>query len=167
MDATGRTGPRPDEIVVGVDGSPTSRTALTWALAEAARSRRWVRAVRVWDPTALFAPPAPVVEMRSTVRHEEQLALEADLAAVLPRAGIRVEGELREEPVVDGLVAASAGAAMLVLGSHGHGPVSRMLLGSVSAACSRRARCPVVIVPARAETPADADVTAAGPAAEV
>jgi nucleotide-binding universal stress UspA family protein len=38
------------------------------------------------------------------------------------------------------------GAAMLVVGSHGHRGVSRALVGSVSQGCLRHARCPVVVV---------------------
>ena len=37
---------------------------------------------------------------------------------------------------------------MIVLGSHGRGGISRMVLGSVSEGVVRRAQCPVLIVPA-------------------
>ena len=36
---------------------------------------------------------------------------------------------------------------VLVLGSHGHGPVETRLLGTVSSDCIRWADCPVVVVP--------------------
>ncbi len=140
---------RDDEIVVGTHGSQGGRAALAWAVAEAARSGRWVRAVRVWDPAPLFAPPAPVFVVRSVVREDEERALESDLAEIPVPEGVRVEGELLEGVVVGELVAQSAEAAMLVVGSHGHGPLGRAVLGSVSAACVRRAGCPVVVVTPR------------------
>lgn len=48
--------------------------------------------------------------------------------------------ELRER-------AATVGVRMLAVGSRGHGPVRRALLGSVSAALAATAPCPVLIVP--------------------
>jgi nucleotide-binding universal stress UspA family protein len=42
-------------IVVGVDGSPCSRAALTWAAAEAARHGAQLVALRVWEPPLLPA----------------------------------------------------------------------------------------------------------------
>uniref|UniRef100_J3LNN4 UspA domain-containing protein n=2 Tax=Oryza brachyantha TaxID=4533 RepID=J3LNN4_ORYBR len=38
------------------------------------------------------------------------------------------------------------GAGVLVVGSHGYGPVRRALLGSVSDHCCRHASCPVMVV---------------------
>ncbi|MEJ8279495.1 universal stress protein [Pseudonocardia spirodelae] len=136
----------PEVIVAGVDGSVSGRAALLWALDEAAHSGRRVRAVRVWDPAPLFAPPAPVFEVRATVRGDEQAVLEDDLASVTVPQGVRLEGELLEGPVVDTLVTASRGAAMLVVGSHGHRVLGRLALGSVSTGCTRRADGPVVVV---------------------
>lgn len=43
-------------------------------------------------------------------------------------------------------------AAMIVLGSHGHGALYHLLLGSTTLEVLRRAECPVVIVPARMKT---------------
>ena len=43
------------------------------------------------------------------------------------------------------LVRESEGAALVVLGSRGRGPVQSLLLGSVGAAVARHATCPVVI----------------------
>jgi nucleotide-binding universal stress UspA family protein len=42
------------------------------------------------------------------------------------------------------------GAELLVLGSHGHGKLHQLLVGSVADAVLRRARVPVVLVPAGA-----------------
>jgi nucleotide-binding universal stress UspA family protein len=44
------------------------------------------------------------------------------------------------------LVRESESAALLVVGSKGHGAFSEMLIGSVSMHCVHHARCPVVVV---------------------
>ena len=53
-------------IVVGVDGSPGSRKALTWAAAEAADHRADLVVVNVWEHTLL--PPAGSVSVSEQVR---------------------------------------------------------------------------------------------------
>jgi nucleotide-binding universal stress UspA family protein len=44
------------------------------------------------------------------------------------------------------LTDAARGAALLVVGSRGHGAFAGMLLGSVSEYCAAHAPCPVVVV---------------------
>lgn len=55
-------------------------------------------------------------------------------------------------PVLDIVDEALAvGADVIVMGSHRHGMLHRLLLGSVSGGVLRRTPCPVLIVPARKE----------------
>ncbi|WP_020658869.1 universal stress protein [Amycolatopsis benzoatilytica] len=140
-----------DEIVVGVDGSAGSAAALRWALGEARASGRTVTALRAWtfDPLADLESAVSRSADEIAARYQHEL----DEAVAQARAGGQPGAPVRTG-TVDGapgpaLVRASAGAAMLVLGSHGHSRVLRMLVGSVSEYCLRQSRCPVVIVPAR------------------
>ena len=77
-------------------------------------------------------------------RHE--LAL---LGARAEAAGLKTATHLRQESVVFGLLQAieELQPSVVVLGSHGRGGLSRVLLGSVSEAVARRSRVPVLIVP--------------------
>ena len=67
-------------------------------------------------------------------------------------AGYRAEVAVRQfrfvvdEPPGPALVAASAAARMLVVGTRGLGGFRGMVLGSVSDHCAHNARCPVVVV---------------------
>jgi nucleotide-binding universal stress UspA family protein len=135
-------------IVVGVDGSPASLAALNWAVAEATVSGREVRAVAAWSYAPALDPGGvvmPVDEMAAA----HQRTLEELIGKVTGgHPAVPVHPELIEGEPAEALLEASKGASMLVLGSHGHGRLMKVLLGSVSARCVRRADCPVVIIPA-------------------
>lgn len=148
LDPTGSHG---DEVVVAIDGSAPSRAALSWAVRDAATTGRRVCAVRVFDPTGLFAPPAPVFEEIARVREAELQALQDTVSETVGEAGgLPLRTELLEGDPADQLTRRSERAALLVMGSHGRTRIGSTLLGSVSAACVRRAMCPVLIMPPRA-----------------
>lgn len=140
-------------IVVGVDGSPSSRRALGWATKQARLVGATVVAVTAWEDPAMYGFAygcAPVAF------EGDNLAITA--AKVLAESVTEVAGEqdqaLEVRPrVMQGhpaqvLLEAARGAQLLVVGNRGHGPVVGMLLGSVSQHCVQHAPCPVVVVPA-------------------
>jgi len=59
---------------------------------------------------------------------------------------VHVSAQVREGDAAQILIAAAAGADLLVVGSRGHGGFTEALLGSVSQHCVHHAPCPVVIV---------------------
>ena len=69
---------------------------------------------------------------------------------------VDVQEQLVRGPAVQSLVAASAAAAMVVVGTHGHGPAMGALLGSVSNGVLHKAKVPVVVVPPVAPAPSAA-----------
>ncbi|WP_326835000.1 universal stress protein [Amycolatopsis rhabdoformis] len=139
-----------DVIVVGVDGSAGGAAALRWTLSEARVSGREVVALRAWtvdpvaDPEWATTRAKGEAEARCRWRAEQAVAQVLDGADPVP---VRVEAV--EGAPGPALVRAARNAAMLVVGSHGHGRLLRLLVGSVSAHCLRESRCPVVVVPAR------------------
>jgi nucleotide-binding universal stress UspA family protein len=141
-----------ETIVVGVDGSPTGLRALKWALAEATRTGAEVRAVIAWT----FTPyDLPAVTTTADARQHAERILTATVNAALADTAdpppVRTQAIEGYAPRV--LTEAAESAAMLVVGSHGHGALVNALLGSVSAECVHRASRPVVVVPP-AERPA-------------
>ncbi|MCK2221900.1 universal stress protein [Actinomadura sp. ATCC 31491] len=128
------------EVVAGVDGSPDGLRALDFALAEARTRDVPLRVVRAWawPQPAGFAPAD---------RESEQDVL-GELRALV--ASRRPEGEVVTEVVhghpVEVLKEAAAGAALLVVGSRGHGPLAGMIMGSVSQALLQHTPCPLAVV---------------------
>lgn len=132
-------------IVVGVDASPDSDRATTWALNEARQARCGVLLVHSFARPLLQKPDVMLQEERD--RTDEILAHAESLAAEFPDVPVsvqRLEG-LGLTPAA-ALVQASEQAAAIVLGALGHGGFAGMLLGSVSQHVARHATCPVVTV---------------------
>jgi nucleotide-binding universal stress UspA family protein len=131
------------EIVVGVDGSGYSKSALEWALREARLRDAVLRAICVapvgseeafdWTVDNAMAESTKIVD--SAVEMAESL-----------EPTVVVRGEVLIGSVVEMLIAASEVADLLVVGARGRGALSALLLGSVSRSCAHDARCPVVIV---------------------
>ena len=137
-------------LVVGYDGSACSRAALRWGLAEAAVHGWPVSVVSV-----LEARPVPSAWTASVLvpPREDELA-EARKQAV--EAAGKIAADLGTAPPADVsvrvghagpiLVEAADGADLLVVGSHGHGAMERLLLGSVSTFVVHHAPCPVTVI---------------------
>ena len=132
-------------IVVGVDGSHSSRRALTWAIAEAQGTGGSLRLVSAWMfPMALgYAFTTSVHDVHAAAQDVVDRAV-AHVAQVAPE--VAVTGETSEQPAGPALVAAAKDAELLVVGSRGHGGFEGLLLGSVSQYCTRHAACSVVVV---------------------
>jgi nucleotide-binding universal stress UspA family protein len=135
-----------DTVVVGIDGSECSERALLWAINEAQRSGRQLLLVHFWhwskdsigSPLALFGIPDS---------RKAGLNLLGRAAAKARSHGVHVATRLVEGSARTALPPVAKGAAMLVVGSHGHSPLSAVFVGSVSRACLQHATCPVVVIP--------------------
>jgi nucleotide-binding universal stress UspA family protein len=137
-------------IIVGVDGSNQSSAALEWAAREARVRNDALRVVCAWHVEANyglmgFVPPVSVETFARAARETVSSMLDAHAEAL---RGIQVEPIVVPAPAAEALVQAAedADADLLVVGSHGHGAVLTMLLGSVSLRTVHLASCPVVVV---------------------
>jgi nucleotide-binding universal stress UspA family protein len=144
-------------IVVGVDGSASSRAALRWAVHQAEVTGGIVDAIIAWQiPAAMtgFGLPPAAPDCADMMNVVQQGLQETVREATRTTGGPPVRRLVIHGPAGQVLVDASAGADLLVLGSRGHAGFAEALLGSVGQHCVHRARCPVVIV--RTDTPAKA-----------
>jgi len=135
-------------IVVGVDGSPGSQHALDFALAEGELRGVPVRAVCTWTyPVAYGA--AVIVPFEDLEAGAAAVVADAIALATkdLPSTAPPVTSVVREGHASEVLVAEAKDAALLVVGSRGHGGFVGALLGSISHGCVTHAPCPVVVVP--------------------
>ncbi|MGW4273917.1 universal stress protein [Streptomyces seoulensis] len=134
-------------LIVGVDGSGPSLTAVDWAVDEAARRHLPLRLVYA----SLWERYEGVVPTGGTDRPSEQVMAEHLVASALERArrrdpDVKASTDILPEDAVSALVDAGDTAAALVIGSRGRGGLKGLLLGSVSLAAAARARCPVLVV---------------------
>ena len=132
-------------IVVGVDGSETGRRALEWALGEAALRSASLNLVHGIDLGLSVAEPYGGGYMLDQLQQSGQAAL-AEAAALATARGIPSETHLETGSAAYALIDASKGAALLVVGSRGHGGFVGLLLGSVSGALVHHAHSPVAVI---------------------
>ena len=135
---------RVSPIVVGLDGSAGSIRALQFALGEARLRCCAVDAVLAWHMPAIL--DAAGVPDDFDPQGWAQATLDAALAAV-PCDGVTVDGHAAQGHPASVLLDAAKNAALLIVGSRGHGGLVGALLGSVSQHCVAHATCPVVVVP--------------------
>ncbi|MEV1248763.1 universal stress protein [Nonomuraea sp. NPDC050022] len=136
------------QIIVGVDGSASATAAVEWAAADASRRGRSLRLVHVceqWSPSLGEAQWPLSLDEAQAEYCAEALQAAANRARELA-PGVEVTTDLREGNVIEQLIAESASADSVVLGSRGLGGFTGMVLGSVSTAVAGHAAGPVVIV---------------------
>ncbi|MCK9893210.1 universal stress protein [Frankia sp. AgB32] len=137
-----------DDIVVGVDGSEGSRTALAWGFAEAERQGCGLRAV-----VGIGSGGEGQARREAADGLAEQAAhmLHQTVTATAPAtARTAVAEEVVDRPGAEALLTVGYGARMIVVGARGRGLLHRLRVGSVSTSVAVHSPTPVVI--ARGDT---------------
>jgi nucleotide-binding universal stress UspA family protein len=138
-------------IVVGVDLSHHSRTALQWGLTEAALRHAPLTVLSVTPVSAgMFGIAAEHYPADESARKEAAKSVQEFVDKEISQrsdSDVKVTVRVISGLPADELVKASSGADLLVLGARGAGGFSRLVLGSVSSQVSHHALCPIVIIP--------------------
>jgi nucleotide-binding universal stress UspA family protein len=130
-------------IVVGVDGSPSSRRAVRWASRQAKLTGATLRAVSSWRWPNYITIVPPGVDLASDTRRTLDEVLEEALAG---SEDLSVTRHVIEGPPGPALLTQAQDASLLVVGAQGRAAFPGMLLGSVAEYCVRHGSCPVVVV---------------------
>jgi nucleotide-binding universal stress UspA family protein len=141
------TDQRPEPlVVVGVDGSDSSKAALRWAAQFATITGGHVDVITAWHIPSTFAGPGYVpAAFDQSTDYEKVLGDMVD-EVFGPHRPRNMQLLVREGSAARVLLEASKQATLLVVGSRGHGGFSGLLLGSVSAKVAEHATCPVLII---------------------
>ena len=135
-------------VLLATELSAASSAATEEAFDLAARSQAELLIVSVIDPTALQLPGGRFRARIDQVRERRESAVQ-ELVRRGRSRDLRVAFLIWEGDPADSILEAAAaeGVDVIVLGSHGRGPLGRLILGSVSEDVVRRARVPVIVVP--------------------
>lgn len=139
-----------ETIVVGVDGSAGADEAITFAAREARLRGATLNLVTGWHvPSVAYEGVGMTV---AATRAEFEEDANRRLEGVAERLasefdGLTIERVVREGRAASVLVREAREAALLVVGSRGHGGFVGLLVGSVSSECAHHAPCPIAIVP--------------------
>jgi nucleotide-binding universal stress UspA family protein len=155
------------QIVVGVDGSPTSRAALRWAAREAELRHCALDVVYGWQVKAEPRPPgewggvAPPIE---AYQEQARARIQGIVDEVLPNgAKCELTVHALHKPAGRALLTFCATADLLVIGAKERGRLAGWLVGSTSDEALKNATCTVVVVRPPVEgTPAQGEPDAGG-----
>jgi nucleotide-binding universal stress UspA family protein len=141
--------PSPEHaVVVGVDASETAARAVRFAADEARRRSaplRIVHAITWFDDVTYSLPEFDVPDLLNTGARTLLQAMRDLVSDSLPAD--RVSTSAVDGHPADVLVAASEGAALLVVGARGVGGLAGLLRGSTAHGVVAHAACPVVVLP--------------------
>jgi nucleotide-binding universal stress UspA family protein len=139
-------------VVVGVDGSPAGLAAVRLAADAALRRHRPLRVVHafVWPMLRVSGRPSPEGPEEGGLRQQaERVVAEAMAEAHTVAPALPVAGDVVPGFATAVLVGESSGATLVVLGDHGLGGITSLLVGSVAVQVTAHAACPVLIARGR------------------
>jgi nucleotide-binding universal stress UspA family protein len=134
-----------DRVIVGVDGSPTSRKALQWAGDEADRYGASLLVVHAWMYPYMHAYPDSS-QARDLTSVDAACLLDREIESAREQFGADITGRLIEGSPSAALLGLVGPCDLLVLGSNGHGAIHSTLFGSTVSSVLDRTQVPTVVV---------------------
>jgi nucleotide-binding universal stress UspA family protein len=144
-----------ERILVPIDFSEHSKTTVSYATRIATRYNATLYLLHVFKIPDYVVTPYTRRRQNSAEVHSQVDAAEQDarehlesFAKELSTKGIKVEAYLRVGYPFDEIVlmANHFHVDLIVIGSHGHGRIARLLVGSTAQRVVEHARCPVLVV---------------------
>lgn len=133
-------------VVVGVDGSPASDSAVAFAYEQASVRGAPLIAVHTWWDLVADPQVARIVDWDATEADEKVVLAERLAGWAEKYPDVRVHRMVTRERPARVLVTESRRAQLVVVGSRGRGGATGLVLGSVSHAVLHRSHCSVAVV---------------------
>ena len=136
----------PKTILVASDFSPTSDYAADYAMVLAGELGADLHVLHVVDvPSLLYQPATHAFDQQLTSMAETEMAKRFPASR---KDGVDVTVAIERGSAYSGIIdyATEHKVDMIVLGTHGKGPISRTLLGGVADKVVRKASCPVLTI---------------------
>ena len=148
-------------IVIATDGSEAAESAARTGFELARLTGDEVVLVSVWELlTGSFGSAVPYMDERSLEADKirAQAVLDAAVKAA-GEAGVKAEAQLVQGQPAEEIcrIAKERDARMIVVGTHGWGPIRSFLSGSVLAGVLHDAPCPVLAGPRGSREPSDTE----------
>jgi nucleotide-binding universal stress UspA family protein len=139
-------------LLVPLDGSPTSESALTQAIALAQTCGAAITVMMVYDPFPYIAAAAEYGSYQVQLAEDLRLEAEHTVNAAHTRvraAGLSVASHVIEvqkvwKAILD--IAHSDKADLIVIGSHGRSGLDKLVMGSVTQRVLQHTHLPVLVV---------------------
>jgi nucleotide-binding universal stress UspA family protein len=132
-------------VLLGIDGSVASEAATALAFDEASRRGVGLTALHAWSDVGV--PPPLVNDWWYDLETEAREQLAERLAGWQEKyPDVHVDRRVVCDVPAHALVAESHVSQLVVVGSHGRGGFTGMLLGSVGAAVAHASDAPVIVV---------------------
>jgi nucleotide-binding universal stress UspA family protein len=131
-------------VLVGIDGSPASESAIALAFDEASHRRVELVALHAWSDVGVF--PMLGMDWRDSETKGQEILAERLAGWQEQYPDVSVKRLIFCDKPSRWLVQESERAQLVVLGSHGRGGFAGMLLGSVSSHVAHLATVPVIVV---------------------
>jgi nucleotide-binding universal stress UspA family protein len=138
-----------ETVGVGYDGSEESEVALIAACQVARRAGASLRVIRIYDATRFGAPALMTIpgEVPFHENYEKQQRAGLDEAVAALPAEIHAQAVFIAGSPGPELAAQTENVDLMVVGSRGYGPRAAVLLGGVTHTVTRKAHCPVIVLP--------------------
>jgi nucleotide-binding universal stress UspA family protein len=143
------------KVILAVDGSQNAEAALPMAIQLAQSYQRPLLLVRVVAPVFILGAGIEALQAQREAQYAEEAEAHHYLVALRKRLEAETHLSVETMQLVGAVVeqlthfAASQAGSVLVLGTHGHSGLKRVVVGSVAAGVLSRTTAPVIIVPSR------------------
>jgi nucleotide-binding universal stress UspA family protein len=131
-------------VLLGIDGSPASEAATSFAFEEASRRGVDLVALHAWSDVAVF--PIAGMDWRQYEEEGHEVLAERLAGWRQQYPDVAVSRRIVCDRPARWLIDEAERCQLVVVGSRGRGGIARMLLGSVSTAVAESAVAPVTVV---------------------